>query len=111
MTLARPGTLMETKLRIVKKDRSVRKPHRNYIAQDIPTLRIAPSVVFVEKRVTPPSKFAAIDELYVDNYGGIDPSIYRSYGTYVKTYWFLNAISFRKVITKVSKIVDADSDF
>jgi hypothetical protein len=63
MTFARPGTLMETKLRIVKKDRSVRKPQRNYIPQDVPTLRITPAVVFVENRVTPPSKFAAIVEL------------------------------------------------
>ena len=63
MTLARPGTLMETKLRMVKKDRSLRKPQRNCIAQDVPRLRITPEVVFVEKSVTPPSKIAAIDEL------------------------------------------------
>jgi hypothetical protein len=61
ITLARPGTLIEIRLRIVRKERSFRKPQINWINHDTPTLSITPTVVFVENKVMPPSKFAAID--------------------------------------------------
>jgi hypothetical protein len=57
MIFARPGTLIETRLRMVRKERSLRKPHRNWMNHETPKLSITPTVLFVENKVMPPSKF------------------------------------------------------
>ena len=67
MILARPGTFIDTRLSIVRKERSLRKPQMNYMNHETPTLSITPAVEFVENSVMPPSKFAAIVCYFSDN--------------------------------------------
>ncbi len=58
--LARPGIFIETRLSIVRNDKSLRKPQIYYMDHETPTFSIIPTVEFAENSVMPPSKYPAI---------------------------------------------------
>jgi len=56
-----PGTEIDTKLKIVRKDISLIFPHIHWMMHDTYVFKRIPTVVSSSKKVIPPLKFWAID--------------------------------------------------